>query len=71
MDFGRIAELTLRVQHRHEDGSWGTFEPAPSHHDPAAHDVEREWANGTLYRCTSCADEIVVGNVDDPANPQG
>jgi hypothetical protein len=71
MDFGRIAELTLRVHHRHEDGSWGSFEPGPSHHDPDAHDEEREWANGTLYRCTTCDEEIVVGHVDDPGSPRG
>ena len=43
MDYGRLAELTLRVQHRHSDGTWGALEPVPSHHDPADHDPERDW----------------------------
>jgi hypothetical protein len=70
MDFGRIAELTLRLQHRHDDGSVGIFEPAPSHHDPAAHDQERDWGTGTLYRCTTCDEEVLVSTVDDPAGPR-
>jgi hypothetical protein len=71
MDFGRIAELTLRVQHRHEDGSWGSLEPEPPHHDPASHDQEREWGKGTLYRCKSCGEEVLVSQVDDPGTPRG
>jgi hypothetical protein len=69
MDIGRIGKLTLSVQHQHEDGSWGSFEPAPPHHAPAAHDEEREWANGTLYRCTVCDEEVVLSHVNDPGNP--
>ena len=42
MDYGRLSELTLRVQHRHNDGSWGTLDPEPSAaHDPADLDPER------------------------------
>ena len=67
MDYGRIAELTLRVKHRHEDGSWGTLEPSPSHHDPAAHDPERDWGTGTLYICKACGEEVIVSTVEDPA----
>jgi hypothetical protein len=66
MDLARVAELNLRFQHRHDDGSIGTFEPEPSHHSPSDHDPERDWANGTIYKCTSCDEEIVVGH-DDPS----
>ncbi len=50
MDYGRIQELLLDVQHRHSDGSWGTLEPETSH-DPSENDPEREWSNSTLFRC--------------------
>jgi hypothetical protein len=70
MDFGRIAELGLRIQHRHSDGTWGSFEPTSGHHDPAAHDPEREWATGTIYVCKSCGDEVLVSTADNPADPR-
>jgi hypothetical protein len=70
MDYGRMSELTLRLQHRHSDGSWGSFEPKPSHHDPADHDPEREWASGTIYVCRVCDEEIHVSTVDDPGDPR-
>jgi hypothetical protein len=38
----------------------GTFEPTSSHHSPSDHDPERDWATGTIYKCTSCDEEIVV-----------
>lgn len=66
MDLARVAELNLRFQHRHDDGSLGTFEPEPSHHSPTDHDPERDWAKGTIYKCTTCDEEIVVGH-DDPS----
>jgi hypothetical protein len=69
MDFGRISELSLRLQHRHEDGTWGTLEPR-SHHDPAAHDPEREWMTGEVYACTTCDEEVHVSTVEDPTNPR-
>ena len=34
MDYGRMQELLLDVQHRHSDGSWGRLEPEASH-DPS------------------------------------
>jgi hypothetical protein len=63
MDLSRIAELNLTFEHRHHDGTMGRFEPAPSHHSPSDHDPERDWASGTgtIYKCTSCDEEIVVG----------
>ena len=71
MDFGRITELTLRLEHRHADGSWGELERRPSHHDPADHDPEREWGNRTIYQCKTCYEEVAVSTVDDPESPRG
>jgi hypothetical protein len=51
-----IAGLTL--QHRHSDGSWGDLERVQ--HDVAAHDPERDWANGELYVCSTCQEEVRV-----------
>jgi hypothetical protein len=68
MDLGRLAEISITFQHRHDDGKWGTFEPKPAHHSPGDHDPEREWAAGTIYKCTSCDEEIVVSH-DGPVVP--
>jgi hypothetical protein len=70
MDY-RFAELSLRFQHQHDDGTWGQFEPRPAHHDPADHDPERDWAQGTIYKCGTCDEEITVSTVDDPGQPRG
>jgi hypothetical protein len=70
MDLGRISELSLHVQHRHSDGSWSDLQPSSAHHDPAAHDPERDWANGTIYVCTSCNEEVLV-STDAPADQRG
>ena len=65
--YGRIIEESLRLEHRHSDGTWGRFQRV--HHDPAGLDPERDWAKGKiLYSCTSC-DELV--RVDDPSEPRG
>jgi hypothetical protein len=61
-------EQLVRLEHRHDDGSWGTFEPRPGHLDPADRDPERDWANGQIYACTSCNAEI---RVTDPASEGG
>ena len=45
MDLARVAELNIRFQHRHTDGTWGTFEPRTGHHSPTDHDPERDWAS--------------------------
>ncbi len=58
MDRFRIAEYELRMQHRHDDGTWSTLERRPAPHDPAEDDPEREWADGVIYACTTC-DELV------------
>jgi hypothetical protein len=58
MDLIGRADLQLRMQHQHSDGTWATLEPRPAHHTPAEHDPEREWADGVTYACTRC-DELV------------
>lgn len=58
-------ELDFRLQHRHGDGSWGTFVPEP--HSPAQNDPERRWGNGRIYVCTSCDEKVVVAPVDEEA----
>jgi hypothetical protein len=71
MDQGRMAELLLQLKHRHSDGSWGTLERRPPH-DPAELDPEIGWADGTLYACRVCDEQVVVrspvgdGPVDRP-----
>ncbi len=65
MNLANLAEFELRVRHQHDDGSWGTLEPEARPHDAAAHDPEREWPNGTIYKCTSCDERVVVSNVVD------
>jgi hypothetical protein len=58
----------IRLEHRHEDGSWAQLVPRPSHHDPADHDPERDWAKGQIYACSTCDEEI---RVSDPATDPG
>ena len=58
-------EQTLRLEHRHGDGSWSPLELRPSHHDPADHDPERDWANGRIYVCATCHEEIRVRDESD------
>ena len=65
MDLSRIAELNLTLRHRHDDGAFGTFEPEQTHHSPTDHDPERGWASGTIYKCTTCDEEIVVGRSEE------
>jgi hypothetical protein len=62
-------EFSLRLEHRHEDGSWSQLEPRPSHHDPADHDPEREWANGRIYVCTSCSEEVRITDRSSEGGP--
>jgi hypothetical protein len=60
MDPFRLAEQPLQFQHRHSDGSWGSFEARPESHDPADHDPERAWPDGKIYKCSTCDEEILV-----------
>jgi hypothetical protein len=74
MDLLRAAEYSFRFQHRHDDGSLGSFEPVEadhSHHSPSDHDPERDWANGELFRCKTCDEEIIVTSVQTPGAPLG
>jgi hypothetical protein len=66
MDLARVADLNLSFQHRHDDGTMGTFAPGQSHHSPSDHDPERDWATGTIYKCMTCDEEILVAH-DDPS----
>ena len=61
----REEELSFRLQHQHDDGSWGTFEPTAPHHSPTDHDPEREWGKGTIYKCTSCDEQLLVSPLGD------
>jgi hypothetical protein len=66
--YGQIAEMTLRLEHRHSDGSWGKFERA--HHDAADHDPERSWVKGeAIYMCTTCDEVVRVTAEEEPDEP--
>ena len=45
-------------------------EEAAEHHDPAAHDPEREWQRGHVYVCRSCGERVRV-NVPEGDPPAG
>jgi hypothetical protein len=60
MDQRLMAEVNLRLQHLHSDGTWNTLERRPQHHDPADHDPERAWAEGQLFACPSCDEQVIV-----------
>lgn len=62
--------MSFLLEHRHGDGSWGTFERV--HHDSAEHDPERDWAKGKLYACTTCPELVRIGNpAERPASGSG
>ena len=65
MDFGRTAELELRLRHRHSDGTWSALERREPH-DAAERDAEREWGTGTIYVCRTCDEQVSVETVKDP-----
>jgi hypothetical protein len=60
MDQARIAEIALRIEHRHSDDTWGEMREERSHHDSADHDPERSWGVRRLFRCTSCSETVTV-----------
>jgi hypothetical protein len=60
MDQGAMYEAMLRVQHRHDDGTWADLAEVRPHHDPADHDPERGWGVRRLFRCTSCEETVEV-----------
>lgn len=59
----------LNLEHRHSDGSWSPLEPRPSPHDPAELDPERDWANGQIYVCKSCNEEVRITSRADEGGP--
>ena len=63
MDRLRV-ETDLRLQHRHDDGSWRTLEPREPH-SPSDFDPEREWANGKVYACTTCDELVRVAPIEE------
>jgi hypothetical protein len=71
MDLLRVAEVSLQLHHQHENGAWGAFEPTTPRHSPTDHDPEREWGHGTIYKCTTCDEEVLVSPLDDPRDPRG
>jgi len=48
----------LRLEHRHNDGTWSPMEPA--HHGEPEHDSERGWLRGLIFLCTTCSEEVAV-----------
>ena len=65
MDLARIADLNIRFQHRHNDGTSRHVRARTGPSQPA-HDPERDWASGTIYKCTTCDEEIIVAH-DEPS----
>jgi len=59
------ADTLFRLEHRHNDGSWSALEPWTGAHDPADLDPERAWANGRIYKCAACEEEIRVTEATD------
>ncbi|HEV7809053.1 MAG TPA: hypothetical protein VGO64_00525 [Candidatus Limnocylindrales bacterium] len=53
----------LRLEHQHSDGSWSPLEPA--HHGEPAHDGERSWLRGLIFRCGSCSETVRVTTAGD------
>ena len=70
MDLIGRSEYALRVQHRHNDGSWGDLAPRSDHHGPADHDPERDWPEGRIYVCTTCDEEVRITSEDAPVVPR-
>ena len=52
-------EVYYKVSHRHKDGGWGDMEEVAIHRS-SAHDKERLWGIGRLFRCTSCDEDVTL-----------
>ena len=64
-----VFEVYYKVSHRHKDGSWGEMEGVPQ--QAPAHDQERLWGLGRLFRCTSCDEGVtLVPSGSEPAPHQ-
>jgi hypothetical protein len=55
----------MRIEHRHDDGTWSAMKPA--HHGQPDHDSERSWLRGVIFRCTTCEEEVAVTQGGDEA----
>ena len=69
MDPNLFATSDLRLEHRHDDGSWGRLEPRPAHHSPTEHDPESEWANHVILACTACDETVRVTSQESGTAP--
>ena len=64
----RIAQ-ELRLEHLHSDGSWSPLERM--HHDSADHDSERSWLKRTIFRCSTCDEQVrVTEGVAEEGEPE-
>jgi len=70
MDLVRSADVQLRLQHRHNDGSWSELE-AREGHDPAARDPEQHWGSYRLFVCKACDEQVMVEAADNARAPGG
>lgn len=64
-------EYPLRIQHRHDDESWGEMTPEPETRDPDDLDSEREWQDGRVYRCTTCDETVRITPDREPEGLTG
>ena len=53
----RIAQELL-LEHRHADGSWTPMKRVDP--DSTDHDAERSWLRRTIFRCSTCDEEVAV-----------
>lgn len=65
----RLLQLQYRVEHEHADGSWSELAEDRSHHDPSAHDPERDWSLRRIFRCSSCAETVALTPRDGAGPP--
>ncbi len=60
MDQGRAYVDTLvRLQHRHGN-AWHPLVEVQGLHERGEKDVERQWSGGRIFRCQSCAEEVLL-----------
>ena len=53
-----------KILHQHGN-DWVELKPV-GHPNPASGDPERTWGRGaTLFRCTKCAEEVVVASSEE------
>ena len=58
---------TVKLLHRHGNEDWAPYTEG-SEHTPASHDMERSWLKqgARIFRCTTCADEVMVLPASEP-----